>query len=332
VTHDAETDIPRGEVIVYEAPDGQVRVDVRLERESVWLSLNQLAELFDRDKSVISRHLRNVFESGELEREAVVAKNATTAADGKTYQVEYFNLDAILSVGYRVNSKRGTQFRIWATTTLREHLLRGYTLNERRLAERGLSEARQTLELLARTLQNQELVDDTGRAVLELIVGYADTWRLLLEYDEDRLASPPGARPSKGILDLARASTAIADFKRELMARREATALFGSPRGEALDGILGSIEQTMFGEPLYRSREEKAAHLLYFVIKDHPFSDGNKRIGSFLFMLYLQQEGMAHRLNPQALTALALLIAESAAANKDLMVRLIMNLLVETAL
>jgi prophage maintenance system killer protein len=332
VTHDAETDIPRGEVIVYEAPDGQVRVDVRLERETVWLSLNQLAELFDRDKSVISRHLRNVFESGELEREAVVAKNATTAADGKTYQVEYFNLDAILSVGYRVNSKRGTQFRIWATTTLREHLLRGYTLNERRLAERGLSEARQTLELLARTLQNQELVDDTGRAVLDLIVGYADTWRLLLEYDEDRLASPPGARPSKGILDLARASTAIADFKRELMARREATALFGSPRGEALDGILGSIEQTMFGEPLYRSREEKAAHLLYFVIKDHPFSDGNKRIGSFLFMLYLQQEGMAHRLNPQALTALALLIAESAAANKELMIRLIMNLLMETAL
>jgi prophage maintenance system killer protein len=332
VTHDAETDIPRGEVIVYEAPDGQVRVDVRLERETVWLSLNQLAELFDRDKSVISRHLRNVFESGELEREAVVAKNATTAADGKTYQVEYFNLDAILSVGYRVNSKRGTQFRIWATGTLREHLLRGYTLNERRLAERGLSEARQTLELLARTLQNQELVDDTGRAVLDLIVGYADTWRLLLEYDEDRLASPPGARPSKGILDLARASTAIADFKRELMARREATALFGNPRGEALDGILGSIEQTMFGEPLYRSREEKAAHLLYFVIKDHPFSDGNKRIGSFLFMLYLQQEGMAHRLNPQALTALALLIAESAAANKELMIRLIMNLLMETAL
>ena len=298
MTHDAETDIPRGEVIVYEAPDGQVRVDVRLERETVWLSLNQVAELFDRDKSVISRHLRNVFESGELERAATVAKNATVQTEGGrgvTREIEFFNLDAILSVGYRVNSKRGTQFRIWATTTLREHLLRGYTLNERRLAERGLSEARQTLDLLARTLQNQELVDDTGRAVLELIVGYADTWRLLLEYDEDRLASPPGARPSKGILDLARASTAIADFKRELTARREATALFGNPRGEAFDGILGGIEQTMFGEPLYRSREEKATHLLYFAIKDHPFSDGNKRIGSFLFMLYLQQEGMARR-------------------------------------
>ena len=172
-------------------------------------------------------------------------------------------------------------------------------------------------------------MDDTGRAVLDLIVGYADTWRLLLEYDEDRLVLPPGARPSTGVLDHSRATNAIADFKRELLARNEATPLFGNPRGEALDGILGAIEQTMFGESLYRSREEKAAHLLYFVIKDHPFSDGNKRIGSFLFMLYLQQEGMAHQLNPLALTALALLIAESAPASKDLMVRLIVNLLAE---
>ncbi|MGE0675355.1 MAG: Fic family protein, partial [Methylibium sp.] len=201
--------------------------------------------------------------------------------------------------------------------------------NQTRLAERGLLEARQTLHLLARTLQNQALVDDTGRAVLELIVSYADTWRLLLEYDEGRLTLPPGARPSSGVLDFARASAAIAEFKQKLMARNEATPLFGNPRGEALEGILGSIEQTMFGESLYRSREEKAANLLYLVIKDHPFSDGNKRIGSFLFMLYLQQEGMGHQLNPQALTALALLIAESAPTNKDLMIRLIINLLME---
>ena len=158
-----------GEVVVYEAPDGQVRFEVRLERETVWLSLNQMAELFGRDKSVISRHLRNVFESEELEREAVVAKNATTAADGKAYQVEYFNLDAILSVGYRVNSKRGTQFRIWATRTLRDHLLRGYTLNERRLREKGLAEIEQAMSLLARTLIAHALVTDEGRAVLEVV-------------------------------------------------------------------------------------------------------------------------------------------------------------------
>jgi prophage maintenance system killer protein len=318
-----------GEILLYEAPDGQVRVDVRLERETVWLSLTQMTELFGRDKSVISRHLRNVFTTGELERETVVAKNATTAADGKTYQVEYFNLDAILSVGYRVNSKSGTQFRIWATRTLRDHLLRGYTFNERRLAERGLLEARETLNLLARTLQNQALVDETGRAVLDLIVGYADTWRLLLEYDEDRLPLPPGVRPSSGVLDYDRARRAIADFKRELLARNEATPLFGNPRGEALDGILAGIEQTMFGDALYRSREEKAAHLLYFIVKDHPFTDGNKRIGSFLFLLYLQQERVTHRLTPEGLTALTLLLAESAPSNKDLMIRLIVNLLVE---
>lgn len=318
-----------GELLVYESPDGEARVDVRLAGETIWLSLNQMAELFGRDKSVISRHLRNVFKSEELDRGAVVAKSATTAADGKTYQVEYFNLDAILSVGYRVNSKRGTQFRIWATRTLREHLVRGYTLNEKRLAERGLKEARDTLDLLARTLTQQALVNDTGAAVLDLIKGYADTWRLLLEYDEDRLAAPPGSRPAVGVLDYATAAAAIAEFRQELMARKEASALFGNPRGDALEGILGNIEQTMFGEPLYTSREQKAAHLLYFVVKDHPFSDGNKRIGSLLFLLYLKQEGIAHALNPRALTALTLLIAESAPASKDLMTRLIMNLLAE---
>jgi prophage maintenance system killer protein len=317
-------EVPGGEVILYEAPDGEVRVDVRLDHETVWLTQAQMVELFGRDQSVISRHLRNVFADGELPPEGNMQKMHLALADKPT---TLYSLDVIISVGYRVKSKRGVQFRQWATRVLREHLMRGYTFNQIRLAERGLLEARQTLDLLARTLQNQELVDSTGRAVLELIVSYADTWRLLLEYDEDRLTLPPGARPSAGVLDFTRASAAISDFKRELMARNEASPLFGSARGEELEGILGSIEQTMFGECLYRSREEKAANLLYLVIKDHPFSDGNKRIGSFLFMLYLQQEGMIHQLNPQALTALALLIAESAPANKDLMVRLIINLL-----
>jgi hypothetical protein len=238
----AVTDNARGQVLVYEAPDGEVRVEVRLEQETVWLSLNQMAELFGRDKSVISRHLSSVFRSGELERQATVAKNATVQSEGGrevTRDVEFFNLDAILSVGYRVNSMRGTQFRIWATHTLRDHLLRGYTLNERRLAERGLDEARQTLDLLARTLSNQELVDDTGRTVPELIQGYADTWRLLLEYDEDRLALPPGTQPSTGVLDHEQAMHAIGELKRELMARKEAGDLFANPRSEALDAILG---------------------------------------------------------------------------------------------
>jgi len=315
-----------GQVILYKASDGKVRLDVHLEQDTVWLTQAQMAELFGRERSVVTKHINNVFGDGELAKKSNV-QNLHIASSDKP--VAAYSLDVIISVGYRVKSKRGVQFRQWATRVLREHLVQGYTFNQTRLAERGLLEARQTLDLLARTLQNQALVDDTGRAVLELVTGYADTWRLLLEYDEDRLPLPPGARPSTGVLDFTKASAAITDFKRELMARNEATPLFGNPRGGALEGALASIEQTMFGEALYRSREEKAANLLYLVIKDHPFSDGNKRIGSFLFMLYLQQEAIAHQLNPQALTALALLIAESAPASKDLMVRLIMNLLVE---
>lgn len=318
---------PGGEILLYEASDGEARVDVRLDHETVWLTQAQMVDLFGRNQSVVSRHLRNVFADGELPAEGNMQKMHIASADRPT---TLYSLDVIISVGYRVKSRRGVQFRQWATRVLREHLVRGYTFDRHRLAERGLAEARQTLDLLSRTLANQALVDDTGRAVLDLIVGYADTWRLLLEYDESRLAFPPGVRPSSGVLDFSRAVAAIDEFKRKLTARGEATSLFGNARGDALEGILASIEQTMFGENLYRSREEKAANLLYLVIKDHPFSDGNKRIGSFLFMLYLHQEGMAQRLDPRALTALALLIAESAPTSKDLMIRLIMNLLAET--
>ncbi len=272
---------PGGEILLYQTEDGRTRLEARMTGDTVWLTQKQMADLFQKDIRTISEHVRNVYEEGELFTEPTLRNFRIVQTEGKRQverDVAHYNLDVIISVGYRVKSQRGTQFRIWATRTLRDHLVQGYTFNQTRLAERGLLEARQTLDLLARTLQNQALVDNTGRAVLELITGYADTWRLLLEYDEDRLASPPGARPSKGVLDYAKASTAIADFKRELMTRKEATALFGNPRGEALDGILASIEQTMFGEALYRSREEKAANLLYLVIKDHPFSDGNNHI------------------------------------------------------
>jgi prophage maintenance system killer protein len=328
-----------GEVLVYEAPDGEVRVDVRLERETVWLTLTQMAELFGRDKSVISRHLRNVFRSGELEREATVAKNATVQREGDrevTRDIESFNLDAIISAGFRVNSKRGTQFRIWATHTLREHLVRGYTLNERRLRERerGLAEIEQAVGLLARTLTSHELVSDEGRAVLEVVQQYTRAWRLLLEYDEERLAEAPARPVAPGeplTLDDVRA--AAATLREDLASRGQAGSLFGQERGDALAGILGAIEQTFGGEPLYPSAQVRAAHILYFVIKDHPFSDGNKRIGTLLFLEYLRRNGLLLRAdgNPRlaenAMVALALLIAESEAGHKDLMIRLVLNLL-----
>jgi prophage maintenance system killer protein len=292
-----------------------------------------MADLLETSTDNVSLHLKNIYAQDELVEKATTEDFSVVQTEGArqiTRKVTHYNLDAIISVGYRVNSKRGVQFRQWATRVLREHLTQGYTLNQARLAEKGMAEAQQAIDLLARTLQNQELINQAGREVVAIIVGYAKTWRLLLQYDEDGLALPATCQPARGVLDYEKAKAAISELKTVLFDRGEATDLFGRERDEAIQGILGSIEQTMFGEPLYKSREEKAANLLYFVIKDHPFSDGNKRIGSFLFLIYLQQEGMALNINENALTALALLVAESQPTNKDLMIRLVVNLLVSS--
>lgn len=312
------------EILFYETESGQTRVDVRLDADTVWLTQEQMALLFGRERSVVTKHLRNIFKEGELEEKSNV-QNLHVAGSDKP--VKFYNLDAIISVGYRVNSKLGVKFRQWATCVLREHLVQGYTLNQIRIAELGVNEAQQAIELMARTLNNQALVNDTGSEVLALIVRYAKTWRLLLQYDDNDLSVPEGCKPSQGVLDYRRAVEAVRQIKAELMMRGEAAQLFGQVRDESFEGILGNIEQSMFGEYLYPTREEKAAHLLYFIIKDHPFSDGNKRIGSFLFLLYLQQEQMNMTINDNAMTALALLIAESEPSNKNLMIRLIINLL-----
>lgn len=326
--------LPGGEVALFEAPDGQIRLDVRLDRDTAWLTQAQMAELFDRERSVITKHINNVFKEGELDRGSVCVNFAHTAEDGKTYSVQHFNLDVVISVGYRVKSVRGTQFRIWATRTLRDHLVQGYTLNERRLRETSLTEMEQAVRLLARTLSSQELVNDQGRAVLDVVTRYARSWRLLLQYDENRLPESP-AHPTHPVAGLSPAISrqAIAGLKRALMDKGEATPLFGQERGGALDAILGSIEQTFGSEALYPSVESRAAHLLYFVIKDHPFSDGNKRIGSFLFLFYLDRNRLltkpdgTPRFADNALVAVALLVAESDPAHKELLIQLILNLL-----
>jgi prophage maintenance system killer protein/prophage antirepressor-like protein len=318
------------QVVIYEG--GEARVEVRVERESVWLSLQQLAELFGRDKSVISRHLKAIFASGELERDSVVAKNATTAADGKTYLVEYYNLDAIISVGYRVNSTRATRFRQWATRVLREHLTRGYTLDRQRF-EKNAAELEAALQLVKKAAAGEALTADQGRGLVDVIARYTQTFLWLQRYDEGLLAEPQGS--SGGVLPtLEEARAAIARLKADLMARGEASDLFGRERGDAFAAILGNLEQTVFGEPAYPTVETKAAHLLYFVIKNHPFADGNKRIGAFLFVDFLARNGRLLRggqpvINDVGLAALALLVAESDAKNKDVMIRLVMNMLAE---
>jgi len=311
------------EILIYELSYGQV--EVRVDGDTVWLSLNQLVDLFQRDKSVISKHISNIFNEQELSKNSVVANFATTAADGKTYQVDHYNLDVIISVGYRVKSKRGTQFRQWATKVLRDNLVKGFSVNQSKLAERGLTEIQQTITLLTRTLENQTLVSDLGRNVLALIASYAKTWTLLLQYDEDNLLIPPGCQPAKGILSYTEAVSAIKSLKKELISKGEAAALFGNELDLTLKAILGNIEQVVFDEVLYQTREERAAHLLYFIIKDHPFTDGNKRIGCFLFLLYLKQENMRMP-DEGSLTALALLIAESDPKQKALIIKLIVNI------
>ena len=240
--------VPSGEIALYEAPDGQVRLDVRLEQETVWLTQAQMAELFGRERSVITRHLNNVFREGELAKESNMQKLHIASSDKP---VAAYSLDVIISVGYRVNSKRGTQFRIWATRTLRDHLLRGYSLHERRLREKGLAEIQQAVALLARTLDHHALVTEEGRAVLDVVQQYARSWRLLLEYDEDRLPEAP-AHPSHPTADLTldAARRAIVQMRDALASRAEVTGLFGQERGEQLSGILRSIEQTFDGEPL----------------------------------------------------------------------------------
>lgn len=320
--------VTRNEILLYQSADGQ-RVEVQLRGDTLWLALNQIAELFGRDKSVISRHLRNVFKDGELERPAVVAKNATTAADGKTYQVEYFNLDAILSVGYRVNSVQGTRFRQWATGVLRDHL------NSRRNDQRFEANARELetmLQLVGKAAQSPELRLDTSRGLLDIVSRYAQTFLLLQRYDEG-LLTEPAAQPGGTLPSMTEARAALAELKANLMARGDATALFAQERGEAFDALMGNLDQTVFGEPAYPTVEAKAAHLLYFVIKNHPFSDGNKRSGAFLFVDFLNRNGRLLGVDGQpvindiGLAALALLVAESDPAQKDTMIRLVMNML-----
>ncbi|MFO1257834.1 MAG: virulence protein RhuM/Fic/DOC family protein [Gammaproteobacteria bacterium] len=288
------------EIVIYTAKDGHVELDVNIADETVWLSMSQMVDLFGRDKSVISRHLNNIFKINELERGATVAKYATVQKEGDREvkrEVEYYNLDAIISVGYRVNSKEGVQFRKWATQVLKEHLIRGYTIYDKRFSERGVKELQQTVELLQKTLVHHDLVNDLGQEAIQLILAYTKTWDLLLAYDEGVLKLPEQVKEATPRLNYEAALSAIESLKTDLGARNEATHLFGQERDGGLDSILNNIEQTFGGEPLYKTPEEKAAHLLYFVIKDHPFTDGNKRIGSFMFLLYLKSQSMPIKLN-----------------------------------
>jgi prophage maintenance system killer protein len=319
---------PQNQIVIYE--HDTAHVEVRLGKDTVWLRQEQMAELFGRERSVITKHIRNVFAEGELDRDAVCANFAHTAADGKTYQVEHYNLDVIISVGYRVKSLQGTRFRQWATRVLREHLTQGFSLDRQRFAQNA-AELEAALQLVKKAAAGEGLTADQGRGLVDVIARYTQTFLWLQRYDEGVLTAPAGS-PGGALPTLEEARAAIARLKADLMARGEATDLFGRERGDAFAALLGNLAQTVFGEPAYPTVETKAAHLLYFVIKNHPFTDGNKRSGAFLFVDFLARNGRLLRggepvINDVGLAALALLVAESDASQKDVMIRLIENML-----
>jgi prophage maintenance system killer protein len=319
----------KNSVVLYQAPDGSSSLEVRLDRETVWLTQDQMGELFGRERSVITKHLRNVFKDGELDEVSVRAKFAHTAADGKEYQTQFYNLDVIISIGYRVKSQQGTRFRIWATNVLKDHIVKGYTINEQRFREQTekLNAMQRTVALLARTLTNQELINDTGKDVLRVITDYAYALNLLDRYDHGTLAIEEITRQALHIIDYNEATGIINSMKGEF------DGLFGIEKDQGFKSAIGTIYQTFGGEELYPSVEEKAANLLYFVVKNHAFSDGNKRIAAALFIYFLGRNAILYRpdgskrLADNALVALTLLIAESKPDEKDTIVKVIVSLI-----
>jgi prophage maintenance system killer protein len=277
------------QVEVFQNEDGSLQLAVQVQQESIWLSQSQLAELFKTSTDNISLHLKNIYQSGELDENATTEDYSVVRQEGKRQvkrKLKHYNLDAIISVGYRVNSTQATRFRQWATKTLKQHLLKGYTLNQERLAQNAteLDNALQLVKRIAVLPQNSEF----GAGLVDIIASYTQTFLWLQQYDEGLLNSPKGELGG-ALTPLNDAKIAISQLKQNLINKGEATKLFAQERNNGLGAIWGALDQSVFGEPAYPSVESKAAHLLYFVVKSHPFSDGNKRTAAFLFVDFLNR-------------------------------------------
>jgi prophage antirepressor-like protein len=314
------------QIVFYEGPDGKVKLPVSLLKKEVWLSLQQIADLFEVDKSGISRHLKRILSDKELDHVSVVAKNATTAADGKTYQVDYYSLDAILAVGYRVNSRKATHFRRWATSVLRDFVFNGFVINPHKV-EHNYQSFLAAVENVKKLLPPNNAIDATS--VVELIKSFASTWFSLDAYDKSELPQS-GATKKQVLISAEELTTALGELKQDLLEKGEASELFGQERSNgSICNIVSNIFQSFGGEDLYPSLEEKAAHLLYFMVKNHPFIDGNKRSGAFAFIWFIGRAQLLdlQRLSPEALTALTLFTAESDPKEKDRMIGVILQLI-----
>ena len=321
----------KNELVIYN--DGKVELKTTLKNESIWLSQKQISDLFDVERPAITKHLKNIFESGELKENSVSSILEHTANDGKKYKTKFYNLDVILSVGYRVNSKQATQFRIWANKILKDYLIKGYAVNQKRLKEQAkyFQELQYAIKFI-KTKSKTDLLSGQAPELIDLIDEFAQSFTLLNQYDEGKLKLH-GSGKEIFKLEYSQTQKLIADFKQNLVKKKEATAMVGQETSDKFQSIVKTIYQTFDGQDLYTSLEEKAANLLYLTIKDHPFTDGNKRIASVLFVYFLAQnkylykENGEKKINDNTLISLALLVAVSDPKDKEVMIKIITNLL-----
>ena len=317
------------QIVIYQAKSGAIELRGDFERETVWANRMQIAEMFGVNPQAISKHVKNIYKEKELERKATSSKMELVQSEaGRTVkrQVDIYNLDMLIAIGYRINSVVGTRFRQWATKTLRAHITEGYTINRKRIAGNYASFMKAVA--LIQTLLPEHIALDP-KAVLELIKEFASTWVSLDAYDKEEL-KPFGITKKEITLSGIELTEAIAHLKLELRKKGEATEIFAQERQKgSIEGIVGNVMQSLGGKYLYPTAEEKAAHLLYFIVKNHPFTDGNKRSGAFAFVWFLRKAKVkgGRNINPASLTALTLLIAESNPKTKDQMVALVTQLL-----
>lgn len=325
-------EIKRGEIVIYKSAKGP-EIEVKLEKETIWLTQEQISQLFGTQRPAITKHLQNIFKNGELNEKLVSSILEHTASDGKTYKTRFYNLDAIVSIGYRVSSKRATQFRIWATNTLKKYLVRGYAINEKKLlvAKEKFTELQNAVSFLQKKSKHK-LLTGQEREILDLLSQYSKSLSIFEKYDKGKLETIKKGE-LKFVLSYSECLKIIGSIKKDLAAKNEASEMFGSEVNSKFESIVKNIYQAFGGKELYRSVEEKAAHFLYFTIKDHPFIDGNKRIASFLFVYFLERNDYLYRengerkINDNALVALALLIAVSDPKDKEVMIKIITNLI-----
>jgi prophage maintenance system killer protein len=322
------------QIIIYQTEDGKTAVDVKLTGNTIWLNQYQLAELFTTDRTSLVKHIKNIYKSGELDESSTCAKFAQVQKEGERKierAINHYNLDLIISVGYRVNSKRGTQFRIWANKVLQDYLVKGYSINEQKLKEQTarFSELKQTVNLLSNVLKNKELTSEEATGLLNVITDYSYALDILDQYDHQALVLEGTTDQQLFIATYDEAMQAIYDLKDKF----GGSSLFGNEKDDSFKGSIGTIYQSFGGVEFYPTIEEKAANLLYFVVKNHSFSDGNKRIAAYLFVWFLERKGILYRedgskrIADNALVALTLMIAESKPDEKDMMVKVVVNLI-----